>query len=210
VRESVEALAGAVSGARVAEGGRDQAEENSRDLFRSIFLRVQEGRGTGRLLVPAREVRALAGRVKRERFAAGEVLFRQGERGETCYLVCRGLVRGEVVSEDKGKRYISEFKTGPGGIVGEMSIFTGLPRTATCSVERDSELIAVTAADFAALLGRNPRLAESIARIVSERNLKNQEFLAKIKELSAQDVKASCSRKSILAHLKNFVRLFLS
>lgn len=210
VRESLEALGGALSAGRRAGivPGRDQ--DNFRDLFRSTFLRVQEGRGKSRLLVPAGEVRALAGRVRRERYSAGEVLFRQGDRGEACYIVARGLVRGEVVSEDKGKRYVSEFRTGPGGLVGEMSLFTGLPRTATCSLERDSELIVVTAADFATLLGKNPRLAESIARIVSERNRKNQERLAKIKELSAQDVKASCSRKSILAHLKNFVHLFLS
>jgi len=77
-------------------------------------------------------------------------------------------------------------------------------------VDKESELLAIRAEDFAALLARSKKLAGAIAGIVSERNRKNQEFLAKIKELSEQDVAASCSRKSILAHLKKFVRLFRS
>jgi len=184
------------------------AKASTQDLMHSAFLRAQEGKEVGKLLVSAREVQALAARVKRETFAAGEVLFRQGEKGETCYIVSRGRVRGEIVYEENGKRYTSEFKTGPGGIVGEMSLFTGLPRTATCSVEEESELLKVTVADFAALLARNTHLAEMMAGIVSDRNLKNQEFLAKIKELSAQDLAASINKKTILARLKKFVQMF--
>ncbi|MBM3296797.1 MAG: mechanosensitive ion channel, partial [Candidatus Aminicenantes bacterium] len=210
VGESVTALVGAVSGVGRAPEGESPEEANFRDLFGSRFLRVEEGKGKGRLLLPAREVRSLAARVKREKFSAGEVLFRQGERGEFCHVVARGLVRGEVVTEEKGKRYVSEFRTGRGGIVGEMSLLSGLPRTATCSVEEESELIKIDAEAFAALLSGNERLAEAIARTVSERNRRNQDVLAKIKELSARDIAASCSKKSILAHLKSFVRLFRS
>jgi small-conductance mechanosensitive channel/CRP-like cAMP-binding protein len=209
LQESLTRLVGAVGQKEVEPAAERPAGANFRDLLNSSFLRRQEGpTAAGRLLVSAREIRELAGRVKRGKYSAGEVLFRQGEKGETCYLVCQGLVRGEVVYEEKGKRYISEFKTGPGGIAGEMSLFTGLPRTATCSVDKESELLKIRAADFAALLAGNRDLAGAIAGMVSERNRKNQEFLAKIKELSEQDVAASCSKKSILAYLKKFVRLF--
>ncbi len=119
-----------------------------------------------------------------------------------------GLIRGEVIYEENGKNYTSEFKTGPGGLFGEMSLFTGLPRTATGIVEERAELLEITAADFARLLDRNPGIAETIAGLVSERNRTNAEFLGKIKELSARDVEDSGNKGWILARLKKLASLF--
>jgi CRP-like cAMP-binding protein len=141
-------------------------------------------------------------------YTKGEVVFRQGERGESCYVVASGLIRGEIIYEENGKKYTSEFTTGPGGLFGEMSLFTGLPRTATGVVEEQAELLEITAADFARLLDRNPGIAETIAGLVSERNRKNADFLGKIKELSAKDVEDSGNRGWILARLKKLASLF--
>ena len=177
------------------------------DLLNSSFLRYQEGERLGELLVSENEVRELASHLQREKYARGEVLFRQGEKGESCYLVTRGMVKGEIIYEEKGKEYKSEFRVGPGGIFGEMSLFTGMPRTATGIIEEESELLEIKAKDFALLLSHNPKLSEVIAEIVSARNQKNEEFLRKIKELSEKDLKESCSKKSILDRLKKFVLL---
>ncbi len=193
------------------EGLIADAEEKERtyaDLLNSGLLRYQEGEKAGELLVSPEEVRQLAGLVRRQKFARGEVLFRQGEPGESCYIVAKGLVRGEIIHEEKRKKYTSEFKSGPGGILGEMSLFTGLPRTATGFIEEEAELLEITAEDFAFLLGQNPQVAEVIADLVSSRNQKNQEFLKKIRELSEKDVEASCNKQSILDRLKKLVSLF--
>jgi small-conductance mechanosensitive channel/CRP-like cAMP-binding protein len=184
-----------------------ERRRNFADLVRSSFLRRTGGKGAGRLLVPEREVRELAGLVRRRGYAAGEILFRQGDRGESCFVVARGGLRGEIVTEEEGKRYRTEFRVEPGGLFGEMSLVSGMPRTATGIFEKDSELIEIGAEAFGRLLGRNPRLAEVIAAVVSERNRKNQETLSKIKELSAQDLARGLSRKSVLQRLKGLVRL---
>ena len=94
----------------------------------------------------------------------------------------------------------------PGGLFGEMSLFTGMPRTATGIVEVDSELLEISRESFARLLESNPHLAEEIAELVSDRNKKNQEFLKKIKELSDQDIEVSTSKHSILERLRKFIR----
>jgi small-conductance mechanosensitive channel/CRP-like cAMP-binding protein len=180
---------------------------NSGDLVRSSFLRYTEGKRAGKLIVPAKEVQELASVLRRRKFTAGEVLFRQGDKGGSGFIVASGLVRGEIIYEEKGKKYSSEFKAGPGGIFGEMSLFTGLPRTATGTVEEESELLEIRDEDFARLLGRNPGLAEIMAGIVAERNKRNAEFLLKVKELSEKDVTALCSKKSILQRLKSLVGL---
>lgn len=187
------------------EGRKNEKEKIFSDLISSSFLRFQEGAKAGELLIPKREVLELAAIVHRARYTSGEILFRQGEKGKSCHVVAKGLIRGEIVYEEKGKRYLSEFKVGPGGIFGEMSLFTGMPRTATGIIAQESELLEIRAEDFAFLLRRNPRLAKVIAQIVSERNQKNKEFLMKIKELSEKDITTGCNRKSILEYLKKFV-----
>lgn len=185
----------------------EEKERNSADLLHSAFLRRQEGEKPGELLVAEDELRKLAQSVKRDRFGRGEVLFRQGDKGDHCYIVAKGVVRGEIIYEESGKRYTSEFKAGPGSLFGEMSLFTGMPRTATGIVEEDAELLRVEAEDFAGLITGNPGLAEVIAEVVSDRNLKNQEFLKKIKELSLNDLESGCSKKSIINRLLSLVQL---
>jgi len=206
--ESVKHVVRAV---RVEDRARDAESEVQKtcdDLLNSSLLRYSEGETAGELVVPAEEVRAMARLVERKAYTKGEVLFRQGETGETCYIVAKGMIRGEVVYEEKGKRYTSEFKIGPGGVFGEMSLFTGFPRTATGFVEEDSELLEIEAEDFAHLLSRNPNVAEVMAEMVSARNRKNEDFLRKIKELSAQDVEAGTNPRSILERLKKLVSRF--
>ena len=204
VREVVEAVA-AGKGAKAED---KEKERTYNELLGSNFLRYQEGEKTGQLLVPEEEVRRLAGAVHGRRYTRGEVLFRQGEKGESCFIVADGTLKGEIIYQEKGKRFTSEFRVGPGGIFGEMSLFTGLPRTATGIIEEEAELLEITAENFALLLSRNPQLAEVMAELVSSRNQKNAEFLGKIKELSAKDIEASTSRHSILERLKKLVSIF--
>jgi small-conductance mechanosensitive channel/CRP-like cAMP-binding protein len=206
--EGVKGVVEAVAAGRGAGAQDGEKERTYGDLVRSNLLRYPEGEKAGQLLVPEDEVRRLEGAVRRRRYTRGEVLFRQGEKGESCFLVAEGSLKGEIIYEEKGKRFTSEFRVGPGGIFGEMSLFTGLPRTATGVIEEEAELLEITAENFALLLSRNPQLAEVMAELVSSRNLKNAEFLSKIKELSVKDIEASTNRHSILERLKKLVSLF--
>jgi small-conductance mechanosensitive channel/CRP-like cAMP-binding protein len=183
-----------------------EAEGNFQDLIRSSFLRYQEGDKKGELLVPEEEIRTFATFLVRHKYAPGEYVFKQGEGGESCYILAKGKIKGEIAYEEKGKKYKSEFVVEPGGIFGEMSLFTGMPRTATGIVEVESELLEISTGDFSRLLGSNLELADVMADLVSKRNQKNQEFLEKIKELSAQDIEISTNKHSILKRLKKFIK----
>ena len=187
-------------------GAAAEADRNFEDLMSSSFLRYQEGEKEGELLVPEEEVREFASFLVRHRYAPGEHVFKQGERGETCFILARGQIKGEIEYEENEKKYKSEFTVEPGGIFGEMSLFTGMPRTATGIVTVESELLEIDTGDFSRLLASNPELADVIADLVSKRNMKNQEFLKKIKELSAQDIAASTNKHSILSRLRKFIK----
>jgi small-conductance mechanosensitive channel/CRP-like cAMP-binding protein len=183
----------------------------ARDLIKSDFLKYQEGEKKGALLVSEDELMDFASLIQRHRFAKGETVFRQGESGSSCYVVVNGVIQGEIVYKEEGKHkeqskeYKSEFKVEQRGIFGEMSLFTGMPRTATCVVEEEAELLEIEAEDFARLLERNPDIGEIIADLASKRNRENQEFLEKIKELSASDIEVCTNKNSILVRLKNLV-----
>jgi NTE family protein len=68
---------------------------------------------------------------------AGEVLFREGDAGDSLYVVVAGRVR-LLAGEPGAKRAIHDF--GPGELVGESALLTGEPRTATVIAVRDTEL----------------------------------------------------------------------
>ncbi len=192
---------------RIAEISTEK-ERNFQDFARSAFLQAGDGEKAGQPLLSDPEIRELASRTDRRRFGAGEVLFRQGDHGEVCYLVAAGRIRGEIAYEENGKAFTTEFTVGPGGLVGEMSLFTGMPRTATAVVAEEAELLEIRAGAFAALLARNPQLADAVAEVVSGRNRANLETLRKIKDLAARDIEAGTDKKSVLEYLKKLVHLF--
>ncbi|MGZ7065421.1 MAG: cyclic nucleotide-binding domain-containing protein [Candidatus Aminicenantales bacterium] len=183
-------------------------EKNERDLAGSSFLRVREGVRAGEPVLSAGEMRDLASLARRENYTAKEVLFRQGEPGDRCYVVASGRVRGKIDSEEGGKSFATRFEVGPGGIIGEMSLFTGMPRTATVVVSEDAELLEIDVEAFAGLLARNPDLAEAIAEIVSRRNSENLETLRKVKELAAGEAEKSANKATVLDYLKRLIHLF--
>lgn len=187
------------------EALRRMTEKNYNSLIESSFLKHIDEKGKEKLLVSDSELMELAEDIDCHRFAPGEVVFRQGDRGESCYVVAKGKIKGEIEYQEKKKKYKNEFEIGPGGIFGEMSLFTGMPRTATGIVMEEAELLEIKRDAFGKLLSRNPVLADSIAEIISQRNQENQEFLKKIKELSKEDIEQSVNKKSILKFLKGLL-----
>jgi small-conductance mechanosensitive channel/CRP-like cAMP-binding protein len=207
VPDMIDGVLRGASAPRPPAAGAGEAEENGPVLMQSTFLRYQQGEKTGQLMVSEDDIRDLAAVVKRAAYAKGEVLCRQGDKGRSCYIVAKGLIRGDIITEETGKKYSTEFEVGPGGIFGEMSLFTGMPRTATGVVAEEAVLLKIQADDFGPVLAKNPGLAEVIADLVSARNEQNKEFLLKIKELSEKDIHAGTNKKSILEYLKKFVGL---
>jgi CRP-like cAMP-binding protein len=51
---------------------------------------------------------------------------------------------------------------GPGELIGELSLLTGAPRTATVIAETDVEVAALSRQEFASLLDASPKLAQKI------------------------------------------------
>jgi predicted acylesterase/phospholipase RssA/CRP-like cAMP-binding protein len=94
--------------------------------------------------------------------AAGDWLFRQGDPGDATYVVRAGRV--EVVDAAGGVLRV----LGRGAALGELSLLTSSPRSASVRAARDSELIAIDHADFQELLRTSPPTALALTRVLGE------------------------------------------
>ena len=91
-------------------------------------------------LTPA-TVEYLAGRATRRRVDAGSVVVREGERGESFYVVADGVL--EVSSDSAAPREL-----GVGDFFGEIALLRSVPRTATVVAKSDAELLELAGEDF--------------------------------------------------------------
>ena len=97
---------------------------------------------------------------------AGEVLFRQDEPSGDLYFVLTGRFRA-IRAGEGGARVLGEIARGE--TIGELSLFTGEPRSATIVAMRPSTVARLTRADFEAILALKPSIAIATARLVIDR-----------------------------------------
>lgn len=107
----------------------------------------------------------LAERARFLEYGPGQAVVRQGEQGDTLYLVARGELRVHVRMDHVEKEVA---RLARGALFGEMSVLTGEPRTATVISLGDSGLLALDRDAFERILFAQPdllpRLAETMAR----------------------------------------------
>ncbi len=99
--------------------------------------------------------------------AGGETLMRQGEPGDSMYLLVSGRLRTYIDDEDGTRRVVREVSRGQ--IVGEISLYTGEPRSATLVAIRDSVLVRLAKADFGSVLATSPALSVALTRQIIQR-----------------------------------------
>lgn len=99
-------------------------------------------------------------------FAAGEVLFREGDPAEVMYVIQSGEV--EIRRRmGEGEHVLAVLAAGE--FFGEMSILGGRPRSATAIARRPSRLLVIAAATFEAMLRAKTEIALRIIRTLAQR-----------------------------------------
>jgi small-conductance mechanosensitive channel/CRP-like cAMP-binding protein len=131
-------------------------------------------------------------------FAPGEHLVDQDAPGSSMYLVTRGVVE---VRLGRGGRFTVVSQLGPGDCVGEMSLLTGEPRSATCVARDEVEAFEVTRAAFGGIVRDSPELLRSLSELVARRQLANQ-------QVAVGDVEtAQRTATGVLERLRSFFEL---
>jgi CRP/FNR family transcriptional regulator len=114
------------------------------------------------------------------RFEPGEVVFREGDASDTCYVVREG--RARAVHEHSDGRTITLATFGPGDIFGELAMFEDELRSATVEAIEPTGVVAVLGPDMRRLMAEHAeismRLVVALGRRLRETNerLSRQSF----------------------------------
>ena len=111
------------------------------------------------------------------RFEAGEVVFKEGDEGSTCYIVRSG--RARAIREHADGRSITLAHFAPGDIFGEMSMLDGERRSATVEATEGTEAIAILGADMHRLLREHPDISVKLIAALGQRLRETNERLAR-------------------------------
>ncbi|CAH1679076.1 conserved membrane hypothetical protein [Hyphomicrobiales bacterium] len=122
-------------------------------------------------------LRLLAFTGERVGFAAGEVLFRQGDESDAAYVLLSGTADVVLPTGDEGPVRVSS--VGRNAIVGEMGLITDAPRSASVVATTDIRALKLRKDVFLALLAEFPQMALSVMRLVVGRLRDNSAVTAR-------------------------------
>ncbi|MEZ5286557.1 MAG: mechanosensitive ion channel family protein [Vicinamibacterales bacterium] len=140
---------------------------------------------------------ALATAASDHLFAPNEAIVKQGDGGESMFVVLNGTVR--VVLEPSGQQVAT---IPAGGFFGEMSMLTGDPRTATVRAVGRVRVLEIAADQIRSLARETPGLLEHVARVVADRRAELAEAEA---TAAARSTARASARQSLLARIQAFL-----
>ncbi len=110
---------------------------------------------------------ALASRTQLRRYAAGQVLFTEGEPCSGLYVVASGCVR--IYKSSRGGREQVLAIEGPPHSIAELPVFDGGDYPASAQAVADSRLLFISRRDFRALCLELPEVALKVLQVVGSR-----------------------------------------
>lgn len=147
----------------------------------------------------AEETRVLAAASVSHVFAPGEIIIRAGDQGSSMYVVHRGRVRVEIPGVDgQAAEVIATLREGD--FFGEMSLFTGQPRTASVVSAEETEVLEISHDNIRHLFETNPDLVGAVSDIIAQRRA----GLAAQAERSTEGEETSAG---LLSSIRRFFRL---
>ena len=119
-------------------------------------------RGTDLLRsVPAEDIEAIAAASRLRVFRRGQVVFTSGDPGDTLIVVVSGRVKVMVRAADGGELTLTIVQ--PGGVLGELSVADGGPRSADAETLEECRLLFVPREIIQDICSRVPSAAQALA-----------------------------------------------
>jgi signal transduction histidine kinase len=113
---------------------------------------------------------------------AGEILIKQGEPGDSAYV----LINGDFeVQKQSGQSLIKIDVRNPGDVVGEMALLSRAPRNATLIAKTDGEVLRIPQEAFEKLLSSSTTAAMAVLQWVMARLTQNESLLHQQEKMAA-------------------------
>jgi len=128
------------------------------------------------------ELKQLMDDAKPVSLRAGEVLMKQGDPGNTAFIVVQG---GFEIQKQSGQSLIKIDVRGSGEIIGEMALLSQAPRSATVTAVVDSETLCISKEVFDNLLSTSPSAAKAVLHWIMARLSQNDALLHQQERMAA-------------------------
>ncbi len=111
-------------------------------------------------------LRAIAAQMRRRRFRRNEVIFHQGDIGDSLQVVAAGGVKIVLPSTEGEEAIIASLK--PGDFFGELALLDSSPRSTTATAIEPTETLALPREPFLNLLRDDPHLVTALLHALAE------------------------------------------
>jgi CRP-like cAMP-binding protein len=112
------------------------------------------------------KLKLLAFTSERLTFQTGQVVFEEGERGDSAFVILKGTAR---VSIQSGQQILLIANLGQNELVGEIAMLCDVPRTATVTASSELTVLKVTRDVFFRLVRDYPDIAIEVMRELARR-----------------------------------------
>ena len=124
----------------------------------------------------AEDAEALLAQMSPVRMERGDILFREGESGDSLYVIGEGKIKLGRSSSDGRENLVAIL--GPGEMFGELSLFDPGPRTMTATAVAETQLLGLGNDSLTGLLTGRPEVAKALLTALAQRLRRTNEHLA--------------------------------
>lgn len=146
--------------------------------------------------LPEQSLDIIAEHMLLEEYGDGENIVRQGDAGDSLFILHKGVCDVEL-SDGKHPPTKIATMTAP-AFFGEMSLLTGEPRTATVKSVGSVVVFSIDKALFKDVFVSHPAISEELARVLESRQRENATTIGQ------QEVSADDGASKILSRIKSF------
>ncbi len=156
--------------------------------------------------LPPEEIAAVSRDLTRRVYGAGREVITQGDEGDSMFILMEGLLTVHVRSSDSGEETRVAVLE-PGDFLGEMSLLTGEPRSATVRAATDAVVYELTHESMSEVFARRPDLAEAIGGAAALRRVRLSEAAESRNTVEIEAESRSLAKK-ILSKMRSFFGVF--
>jgi potassium efflux system protein len=155
--------------------------------------------------LPKSVITQLSQKAVRHLFAGGEKIVKEGEEGQSLFLIGEGLVEVSIAYKNNAgaMREKELFRLGFPEYFGEMALFLNDKRSATVTAAMNTVVYEISQDLLKRVLKDNPKAFENLKKLARERKEKNK--LTK-SEMEKMKEKKDTHSKGLLANIKKFFK----
>lgn len=148
----------------------------------------------------------LAATSRRRLFDAGETLVKEGDEGDSLFVIERGSVRVTKANPEQGGKSVDLAVLQEGAFFGEMSLLTGEPRSATVLAREHCGVLMLGKEDLASTLEADPQIAEQLSRALASRRQDTHQTLGDRLDTAIDDG-GTDDQQTFLTRIRTFFSL---